>query len=462
MLLKRYLVASVAAAALFSAPASAATISDKDAALLLDRMKQLEQEVTNLRMQLSNVTAAQQVQTEQVAVAQQELTATKEQVKQVAAASNANSIKWKGAPEFKGEGGWSFKPRGRIQYDFASLSTSDDIKIPGNGFSNEARRVRLGAEGTIPGGFGYKLEADLLDNVVLTDAFMDYKSGDLTITVGQHNSFQSLEELSSSNDTSFIERAAFTDAFGFERKVGVSAEYKLGDFLVQAGVFTDNLQNLNENNDSIGFDGRLVYAPKIGDMQLHLGGSAHWRDLGDSIDSIRYRQRPLIHSVDVRFVNTGNIRNATDETRYGLEAAAISGRFHAMGEAQWSKVSRTGFADPTFFGGAIEAGFFLTDDKREYKGGVFKQVKVRKPVGGGGFGAVEFNVRYDRLDLVDSGIVGGTQDGYMASIIWNPVDYVRFMLNYAHIDYGNALGIVAGAPSDFSADVVGARAQFTF
>ena len=448
---KAIICAGAAIAALLPLQAQAAPITSEEASAILDRLNQLEQEVVSLRAKLGNVETVQQQQTEQVAA-----------VEKVAQAKSDTSINWKGAPEIKSEDGWSFKPRGRALFDFASLSAPSAINTPDEGFSNEARRIRLGVQGTIPGGFGYKIEADFADGVELTDAYLDYSKGDLTVTVGQHNNFQSLEELSSSNDTSFIERSAFTDAFGFERKVGISAQVESGDALIQGGVFTDNLSDLNGANDSIGFDGRVVYAPKFGDTQLHFGGSAHWRDLGDNLTSVRYRQRPLIHSVDTRFINTGNITGATSETSYGLEAAVISGRFHAAAETHWAKVSRTGLANPTFFGGSIEAGLFLTEDKREYKEGVFKGVKVSNPVGSGGLGAWQVNVRYDRLDLVDAGIIGGTQDGYMASLIWTPIDYVRFLLNYGHLEYGNAFGIVAGAPNDYSVDVFGARAQISF
>ncbi|MEI8647660.1 porin [Paraglaciecola sp. Hal342] len=102
-----------------------------------------------------------------------------------------------------------------------------------DGGSSEARRLRFGLQGTAPGGFGYKVIADYADDVIFTDAFVSFKEGDLTLTLGQHNTFQGLEELSSSNDTSFTERAAYTDAFGFERRVGLSATYKLHDFLLE-------------------------------------------------------------------------------------------------------------------------------------------------------------------------------------------------------------------------------------
>lgn len=375
----------------------------------------------------------------------------------------APEISFKGAPEIKTTDGWSFKPRGRLLYDVASVSAPSAINDRGLGFSNEVRRARLGLEGTMPGGFGYKFELDFANgDAELTDGFLTYKDKGLTVTVGQHNSFQSLEELTSSNDTSFMERAAFTDAFGFERRIGLSLQYGKGPLLLQGGVFSDNVDDLaSDENNSIGVDGRAVFAPKLGKGQLHLGGSYHWRSLGDAITSARYRQRPLVHSTDTRFVDTGSLALADSETSYGLEAAYINGRFHTAAEQQWIKLGRDGLPDASFNGGAVEAGIYLTNDSRSYRDGIFRGIKVRNPVGKGGLGALQFNVRYDWLDLNDGTIRGGKQNGYMASLIWNPIDYVRFMLNYARLDYSDA-AISAAGDRDYGVDVIGARAQINF
>lgn len=440
--------------AVVPAPAMAQSLSAEEVAALRAEIAALRSQVDTLQARVDQAETT----------ASQASTASASALAAASAKSDGVQIKFKGAPEISDEKkGWSFKPRGRLLYDFASVNAPGGIHDKGLGFSNELRRARLGVEGTVPGGFGYKFEIDFAaGDAELTDAFMTYKKGGLTVTAGQHNNFQSLEELSSSNDTSFMERAAFTDAFGFERRVGVSAQYHAGNLLAQAGLFTDNVDDLsNDENNSVGGDVRLVYAPKFGKNQLHFGVSGHWRDLGDAITSVRYRQRPLVHTTDTRFIDTGSIANATSETAYGAEAAIISGRFHAAGEAYWQKVARTGAADPTFFGGSVEAGIFLTDDSREYKGGIFKGVKVKHPVGSGGMGALQFNVRYDRLDLNDAGIVGGSQDGYMASLIWTPVDYLRFMVNYGHMEYDNA-AIPNGTNRSYGVDVLGARAQVTF
>jgi phosphate-selective porin OprO/OprP len=454
------LMAGTAAIALYPASAMAETLSSEQAAALLNKLNQLEREVAGLKAQLGDVQQSQQVSTSAIAASEAKIAATEEKLAQ----QKPVKIAFKGAPEIKGEDGWSFKPRGRILYDAGTVNAPDSIVDAGLGFASEARRIRLGASGSIPGGFGYKVEADFAGNdVELTDAHFTYEDSGLTVTLGQHNTFQGLEELSSSNDTSFIERAAYTDAFGFERRVGISAQYGVSDLLFQAGLFTSNIGDLNnDENNSIGFDLRAVAMPKFGDVQTHFGASYHYRDLGDAIGSRRYRQRPAVHFTDTRFIDTGNIGSAESESSYGLEAALISGRFHAAAESHWLKLNRSGnLADPTFFGSSVEAGLFLTDDTRGYKEGVFKGVKVSNPVGQGGLGAWQVNARYDRLDLVDGGFTGGTQNAYQASLIWTPIDYVRFMLSYAKLDYKNAAILAAGS-GDYSVDSFAGRFQLSF
>jgi phosphate-selective porin OprO and OprP len=379
-----------------------------------------------------------------------------------AAPKPATEIGWKGAPEFKHKDGWSFKPRGRLQLDAGFVDAPDALTVPGTGFATRARRIRLGFEGTVPGGFGYKVEADVASgSVEMADAYVSYTDGGTTVTIGQHDNFQGLERISSSNVGSFMERASFNEAFNFERKLGLSLSQEIGALRLEAGVFTDAISDLSANgNDAIGLDGRIVYAPKLGDAQLHLAASGHWHQLSSTTPETRYRSRPQIRTTDIRFVATG-LLSADEETDWGLEAAVISGRFHAAAEAHWLRPSVPGLADPTFFGGSVEAGLFLTDDTRGYSKGIFRAVKVAKPVGKGGLGAWQVNVRYDHLDLTDGAIIGGQQDAYMASLIWTPIDYVRFILNYAKLDMRGAAVAIAG-DRDYGVDTLGMRMQVSF
>ncbi|MBA3576911.1 MAG: hypothetical protein H0W39_04765 [Sphingomonas sp.] len=412
-------------------------------------------DITALRLQIDAL---------QSKVAELESAQTATAAKVEAAPAPVAKISWKGAPVIEGDG-WSFKPRGRLQYDFGYVDGPRGYDNPGLGFSNEVRRARLGVEGGLPGDFGYKFEVDFASgDVEFADAYLSYNKGPLELIVGQHNNFQSLEELTSSLHTSFIERAAFTDAFNFERRVGASAQWLKKDVLVQGGVFTDSVTDLNsigDDNDSYGFDTRAVYMPKMGNNQLHFAGSFHWRDLEDAGTTVRYRQRPAIHTTDVRFIDTGNITNAKAETGYGLEAAGIFGPFYVASEAFWQRVSRDGFSSPTFFGAYADAGYFFTGETRGYKAGKFDRVKVKNPFNKGGWGALSANVRWDYLDLVDNDIVGGKQNAYQLSLNWKPMDYVLFGLNFAHIRYNDA-AIVADGDRDYGVNVAGLRTQVDF
>lgn len=465
--MKRALLLSAAAGALcFTSPAIAQDNSELSAELAEMRaaMAAMAARIDTLEAELAEAESKADVAATQAAAASQAASAASETASAAVAAAEAAdagaSIAFKGAPEIKADGGWSFKPRGRLQYD-AGITSVPSSTGRSDGFGSEARRARLGVSGDMPGGFGYKFEVDFAGNdVAVTDAIISYEAGDAEISVGQMNTFQSLEELTSSLHTSFIERAAFTDAFGFERRVGAAATFSSGDLLIQTGLFTDNLEDLSNKNWSA--DGRVVFNPKAGDTQLHFGGSVHYSDL-ETGETVRYRQRPLVHFTSERFINTGNL-GATSEFGFGLEGAFIAGPFHGAAEGYWQNVNLPmGADDPTFFGGYAEIGYFLTSgDTRGYKGGKFDRTKPANPVGEGGIGSIQLNARYDRLDLSDAGIVGGTQDGYFLSLVWKPTDYTMLLANYGKLDYSNAVHPTATGDTDYSADVIGVRAQIDF
>jgi len=371
------------------------------------------------------------------------------------------AVAWKGAPEFTGKDGWSFKPRGRLQVD------TGGVDAPGTntslGMATELRRAFLGVDGTMPGGIGYRAEIDVANSgVEITDLYLTYKaSPKLTLTLGQHKPFWGMEEMTSDLFTSMMERAAFNSAFGYERRVGLSAAYQGKAVLVQGGVFTDNAADLSlDTNNSYSVDGRVVLMPKVGGGQVHLGGSVHYRDFNDAAATTRYRARPFLHTTDVRLVNTGSIA-ATGETGYGLEAAYINGRFHASAETAWIRPHRPGLTDPSFNGGFAEVGYLLTDDTTAYKNGVYERIRPKAPLGKGGIGAIQTNLRYDWLDLNSGAIVGGRQQVLGASVLWMPTDYVRFIVNYGHL-WLNDVAVTANGKRDYQADAFGMRAQFDF
>lgn len=360
---------------------------------------------------------------------------------------------------------WTIAPRGRIQYDVGDVDAPSSISADGLEVVDEFRAIRLGAQGRLAGAIDFLIEVDFSQNdFVLVDATLGHTTGPVTFTLGHQKNLTGLEELTSALNTSFVERAAFTDAFGFERRVGFAVSYAGADHLVSAGAFTDDFDALtNDENDGYSLDARAAWFPEIGERtRLHLGGAVHWRDIREPA-ALRYRQRPLLHATDIRFISTPTLPTE-EELSYGIEAALVRGSFHATGEAHWFRPTLAGGADsPTYFGGYVEAGIFLTPgDTRGYRAGRFDRVRPSRPLGEGGIGAVQINARYDRLDLNGAGVVGGTQDLIGGSLVWTPQDRYRLMLNYARIDYADAAIPTASGDRDYGVDVVALRAQVSY
>jgi len=165
-----------------------------------------------------------------------EVAALKEQTHQYTLAKitavekkTTTEVKWKGGPESSGPDGWTFKPRGRIHYDAGYVSIPGDYAANRNlGFNSRVRRVRLGAEGTMPGSFGYKVEADFANsNVAFGDVFLSYnpKNAPINVRIGNFETLNGLEQIASSNNISFTERAAFNDAFLNSRRLGAAVAW---------------------------------------------------------------------------------------------------------------------------------------------------------------------------------------------------------------------------------------------
>jgi len=248
---------------------------------------------------------------------------------------------------------------------------------------------------------------------------------------------------------------------------------------------------------------RGVYSPILGTTRLHLGANFQHRENNREDQAARYRSRPLTQITDQRFIDTNNLAAKGDDV-VGVEFAAIHKSLHVAAEGQkvWVRdaynaaeltalngdagdnAGSAGTAyngDPSFLGGYFEIGYFLTGETRAYKGGKWDRTKVLKPFSDGGWGAFQLNGRVDYVDLTDDVdgssaslsapffVNGGKQLGYQASLIWNPVDWLKFLAQVGHIDVTggprNALGSDLTKPANkrkFGVDTVAARAQLEF
>ena len=380
------------------------------------------------------------------------------------------------SPTFRSKDGrFEAHVRGRLFVDGGYLDDRDGFYRNDN--ATELRAARLGIEGKADN-FDYLLEVDFADGEAdLEDAFIEY-DGAFTdpayVRAGQFKTPNSLEELTSSRFITFMERAAFTDAFELDRRIGLGSGLGGDNWGVDAGLFGQNASDV-ANNEGFAIAGRGHYAfldTLRPDSVIHLGASARFRDLENDVDddSARYRQRPFFHFTDTRSVDTGTSPDADNDVLLGGEAALVLGPFSLQGEVAHTWLQRQGGAADAdgLWGGYLSASYFLTGESRDYEadGGVFGRVRVSDPVFEGGSGAWEFGARLDYIALNDGSadIKGGDQYSIIGGVNWYLDDNVRFMIDYALSRVFNARNS-PGAAADGSSDVVngvGARVQLDF
>jgi len=478
--------------------ADAAPLTAEEVRALRDEVRQLRREVAELRGEAAARHDSQAVPAE-----------VPPRSADIAVVESAPAPSWKGAPQMSEKGGWSFKPKGTVQFDAGFVGTPGPERsgtVGGLNYNNlgwnaRARRLIIGAEGTMPGGFGYKAEFNFAQGTVdYEDIILSYQrpGSPIQVTVGNFYPLPSLETMTSSRVTSFLERASLTDAFVYNRRLGLAVAY-LGDddlYSLTAGLWSAEINNTGFNRTGWQASARATYSPTMGSTKLHLGANVQHRVAQRDAQNVQYRSRPFTQITDQRFVDTGLVAADGDDIA-GLELGAIHGPFHFAGEAQhsWVRAHRPGHAfgpnngaagglffngDPAFTAGYVEIGYYLTGETRGYKGGKWDRTKVLKPFDNHGWGAIQLNARIDFLDLRDrvSGatlaapdyVNGGRQIGYQLSLIWNPMDYVRFMAQYAHGAYSGGPRATTVDPTStepansrgYSNDSMAVRAQVEF
>lgn len=348
-----------------------------------------------------------------------------------------------------------FGGRYMLDYTVADIS-GPDSKIR----DEEIRRLRGRVSGKIGSKWSYKVETTLDtddgNNLILEDAYVQFKPGigNWALIIGQDNTTVSMAEETSSLFSSVYERAAFTDAFGFSRRLGVIAKTSGDNYTFSAGVFSSNLEGEGGGSTDNGkaASARATYNPiKTDDMVVHLGTYWRYREKGDESSNLRYRQRPFTHAAPSRIINTG--RFAKSDNTFGVEAAATTGTLWAAGEASVLKANGAGTNPDANFGGYYgEVGVFF-GGKKVYKGHKFNRPKVDKPFGQGGYGAVSFVARYDSLDLQDAVYTGKLKTTVLGADWW-PTRNTRLGVNYFNADAENGSadkgeGFLARAQFDF-------------
>ncbi|MFH1381204.1 MAG: porin [Candidatus Omnitrophota bacterium] len=332
-----------------------------------------------------------------------------------------------------------------IMADFAGMSEDSEIKGRLGKLSSPAefRRLRAYTSGTVFKDYVYKLQVDFAGgDVGLRDAYAGIQNIPVLglVRVGQFTAPFSLEDMTSSNYVTFMERS-LPYALSIHRQTGAGFN---STFFDDRMTFAASLFFNSDSNSAVPISNALNAAARItglvwrGDEAdkkfLHLGAAYAFRNPSDK-ENFSYSSSPEIHLAP-DFVDTGDFAGKYTNL-LGLESALVYGPLSLQGEFIQSFVNLNDSDSTGYFKGLYAyASYFLTGEHRAYdkKFGVFARTK---PINNFSlqnktWGAWEVATRYSYLDFCTEDINGGALSDVTVGLNWYLNSGMRVMLNYVH------------------------------
>ncbi len=370
------------------------------------------------------------------------------------ATSGMPKINTKGKLEFDG-GDYQFRIGGRLQGDTTFALGDANLESEGGDPVTEFRRARIYLSGVMAKYWKFKLQYDFADDQGggtpntngLKDAYLAYTGfKPVTITFGHHKMPMSIEELTSSKYITFIERSQFVNGIvadlGGGRQYALSAHSYFGDMFTAAGGIYAGSTNEDSAEDHAGFTGRLTFSPIHETTRMFHVGIAynHATNINDTASRsghFNVDAEPEIHpGSDILETEGGDWDEAN---AFVVEASGYYGPFalqaeYATGELEGGTVDVDADIDAWY----VYGSYYLTGESRNYdwKGGAFKQTKVKNPLFKGGIGAWEIGLRYSggEFDNNDGTPTGSSDaDVLTAGLNWYPNNNIRFSANYVTV-----------------------------
>lgn len=375
-------------------------------------------------------------------------------------AHETGKVETKGKLEWTSpDGDFTWRLGGRLHLDGTFY---DNDKNTDEKSGVDVRRARVEMQGTLYKNWMWKLDYEFGQTEEVKqgfrDAYIRYFMKDLIpgypmqLTVGQQKEFFGLEHANSSNHMPFVERALVSRVFhdfaeaADGRRIGVALQASGNDLWTTSfGVFGKNTagDSTDEYSDPIAIEGRATLSPVHTETTaIHTAFSGNWIDL-DNPDAARFSQRPEARIGATRFIDTGVIENSDDVNRWGMEFGGIYGPLWIQSEYLIADVHRKGEDTVSFDGWHVDTGWVLTGESRGYDwhNGVFLNPKPHSnfSLNGGGWGALEWAMRYSVLDLNNQDVRGGRETNFTTGLHWfiNPTYALKF-------DYTRVLDITGG------------------
>lgn len=398
------------------------------------------------------------------------------------------TTRWNGAPETREEDR-RFRINGRVMYDIAN--TDADFSSAGGaafvpGTRSYFRRAFIGVEGRLTEQWRYNIKFDVTPGATtnVDDAYLEYAGADYSIIIGNNNAIASMEDRDSSLAIPFNERSMLIQTAGWGKRPGVAFLANGGNWswgaALQSNEAPSGADTASNGSESWFVASRATWAPYYqntpeGVHLLHLGLAARQREIGDGAGNAL--NGLLSYTPGVLSNKAGNtvsgVGAASSDLYLGAEFAF---QYDAFGlEGEYGNIStedsplnttQTGDADATAY--YVSAFWSPTGESRSYRAsdGSFGNVRPFRTLGSdGGIGHVMLGVRYEMLDLTDTGFTNATLANDRRSetvattygVTWVPIEHVKFQLNYSQqeIDYT----VNDAAHRDNNIDAVTLRSQ---
>lgn len=286
------------------------------------------------------------------------------------------------------------------------------------------RRAQFGLDAKVGSHWSATIVYDFASGGSLKDVYLRYRGwGHTDFKLGQFKVPFGLEQLTSTNDIAFMERALPSDAFTLSRRKGIGVQGSGAKYTWSAMAFAPSIAGSGSN----GAAARLTLNPiREGNTLVHLGLAVLTQRPKDTVN---LGARPEALPTDMRLVRTGSIAPVTRTDELGVEAAWQTGPLAVQSEWIRTRLSPTSSGpDVSFDGWYVAGSWVLTGESRGYKDGVFKQVVPARKAG-----AWELAARYSDIKLNSGQIRGGKEHNVTFGINWYFTDYLRLMVNYVKV-----------------------------
>jgi phosphate-selective porin OprO/OprP len=260
---------------------------------------------------------------------------------------------------------------------------------------------------------------------------------------GQSKTPVSLEGVTTSTQTTFIELALPSQAVYENRRVGVDWAIQRPHWLASLGYYGQNLTGRNRGHTVAA---RAAWVPihEPGKV-LHLGVAASQERPYGLVNTLgaqqpgtaSFKSTPEAGLTTVSLISSGTLTQVRHIDRLGLEEVWIGGPWSV--QAEYLR-AQTSFDVPKprydLDGYYVFGSWVLTGESRQYHDG-----NVSNVIPSHAWGAVELAARYSQLNLNDGRVQGGKEHDWTAGANWYLGSHLRLQANYIRV-FSHRKGLV--------------------